>query len=462
MTPVETAIHSVSRVFGSFHPLSMPRLARGHYRREIVAWAGLALGMGAVEGAVGGVIAKNIFENTVSPAMLNFTVAILTGAPAFVNISSFIWTGLSLGRHKIRFLVGLQIAAMAFVALVAFAPLNSLGLLMLTVGLTGARMCWSGVVILRSTVWRANYPRYARAKMAGKIATVQILLMALTGLCIGFAIKDYPTSFRFIYPFVAVIGMAGAWVYLGMRMRGHRALLVAESNRDKGSLKSVNPLALLEILRNDRRYRRFQYCMFMFGLGNLMVTAPLVIMLKDRFTMNPLESVLIATTLPLLLMPVSIPVWSKLLDRVHIIEFRAIHSWSFVASIITMLLACVLDIPALLWVGAVLQGIAYGGGVLAWNLGHHDFAPVEKASQYMGVHVTLTGIRGLVALVVPVGVYELLEHLRPGSGGWVFAMCLFFCLCGTIGFILMRRSLAGPGHDSRFSDGPPVQPPVAG
>ena len=202
--------------------------------------------------------------------------------------------------------------------------------------------------------------------------------------------------------------------------------------------------------------------MFMFGLGNLMVTAPLVILLKDQFAMTPLESVLIATTLPLLLMPVSIPVWSKLLDRVHIIEFRAIHSWSFVASIITMLLASVLDIPPLLWVGAVLQGIAYGGGVLAWNLGHHDFAPVEKASLYMAVHVTLTGIRGLVALVVPVGVYELLEHLRPGSGGWVFAMCLFFCLCGTIGFVLMRRSLAGPGHDSKFSDGPPIQPPVAG
>ena len=251
-------------------------------------------------------------------------------------------------------------------------------------------------------------------------------------------------------------------MYSGMRMRGHRALLVAESNRIVGSLKRVNPLSLLEVLRKDRRYRRFQYCMFMFGLGNLMVTAPLVILLKDQFAMTPLESVLIATTLPLLLMPVSIPVWSKLLDRVHIIEFRAIHSWSFVASIITMLFASVLDIPALLWVGAVLQGIAYGGGVLAWNLGHHDFAPVEKASLYMAVHVTLTGIRGLVALVVPVGVYELLEHLRPGSGGWVFAMCLFFCLCGTIGFVLMRRSLSGPGHDSTFSDGPPIQPPVAG
>ena len=58
----------------------MPRLARGHYRREILAWAGLALGIGVAEGGVVGVIAKNLFEETVSPAMLNFAVAVLVGS----------------------------------------------------------------------------------------------------------------------------------------------------------------------------------------------------------------------------------------------------------------------------------------------------------------------------------------------------------------------------------------------
>ena len=94
VSPVETAISTFSRFITSFHPLSMPRMARGHYRRELAAWACLALGAGAVEGGVTGAIAKNVFEGVVNETLLNYAVAVLTGAPAFANIASFLWAGL--------------------------------------------------------------------------------------------------------------------------------------------------------------------------------------------------------------------------------------------------------------------------------------------------------------------------------------------------------------------------------
>lgn len=438
----------------------MPRLARGHYRRELAAWACLALGAGAVEGGVTGVIAKYVFAETVDPILLNFAVAVLTSAPAFANIASFLWAGLSQGRDKIRFLVGLQVAAMMFVGLIALAPPSAWGLVVLVIGGVGARVVWSGIIILRSTVWRSNYPRHARAMMAGKIATVQTLLMAATALGIGLALKSNADSFRVIYPITAFLGLAGAWIYRGMRMRGHRALLTVEARNSSGVWSAITPVKIFEILRDDPLYRKYMICMFVFGTGNLMINAPLVIILKDQFAFDPFMSVMITSTIPFLVIPLSIPLWSKLLDRVHIIYFRSIHSWSFVASVGTIFLAAMLGWPELLWLGSVLRGIAFGGGILAWNLGHHDFAPVEKASQYMGVHVTLTGLRGLLALFIPVGVYELLESNSPGSGFWVFALCLALSVCGAIGFVFLRRSLRGPGHDSKFIDGPPVQPPA--
>ena len=201
--------------------------------------------------------------------------------------------------------------------------------------------------------------------------------------------------------------------------------------------------------------------MFVFGSGNLMVSAPLVIMLKDRFELDPTRAILIAAALPTLLMPVSIPIWSRLLDRVHIIAFRATHSWAFVASTAVLLVAAVTTRTELLWFGATLKGLAFGGGVLAWNLGHHDFAPVERASQYMGVHVTLTGIRGMLAPVIGVSVYEILEWLQPGAGAWTLGLCLGLTAAGAIWFVLMRRALSGPGGLAQFKDGPPVEPPAA-
>jgi len=434
-------------------------MMRPNYARELAAWCVLPLMLGTVEGGVVGVLAKTYFVGTVTPATLNMTVAILAGAPAFANIVSFLWAGASHGRDKIRMLATLQVLTATCGLLIAFAPRAPLGLLMVTLGTVGARMCWSGVVVLRSTVWRANYPRHTRAKLAGKLATVQALAMTVAGIGVGLAMMIDDNAFRVLYPVAALLGYFGAWIYRGLRMRGRRAILRAESKDDQGA--RISPLHLRRVLLADPRFRRYMTCMFVFGSGNLMVGAPLVIMLRDQFRLDPFVSVLIIASVSTLLMPMSIPIWSRLLDRVHIIRFRAIHSWTFVASTGTFFAGAVTGQVWMLWLGAVFKGLAYGGGVLAWNLGHHDFAPAERASQYMGVHVTLTGIRGLLAPVIGVCLYEILKWAHPGAGPWTLAACLALTVVGAVWFVLMQRTLSGSGCDSEFEDGPPVQPPAA-
>jgi hypothetical protein len=173
VSPLQLAIDSVGRVVASFRPKNQPLMLRGNYARELTAWCFLPLMLGAVEGGVTGVLAKSFFGGAVDGYRLNLAVAVLAGAPAFANIVSFLWAALSHGRHKIRMLAGLQAAAAVCVLLIAIIPRNELGLWILMIGAVGTRMCWSGVVTLRSTVWRANYPRHARARFAGKLATVQ-------------------------------------------------------------------------------------------------------------------------------------------------------------------------------------------------------------------------------------------------------------------------------------------------
>lgn len=447
---VHLALDSVGRAVASFHPVAFPRLSRASYRRELAAWSFLSLMLGVVEGGVAGVLAKHIFTGSVAPSILNLAVAILSGAPALANVMSFLWAALSHGRHKIRFLVTLQVLAACCVLLLAVAPRDALGLVMLVGGVLGTRMCWSGVVTLRTTVWRANYPRTARASLAGKLATAQAIVMIGASLAIGAAVKVHEDAFRLVYPVAAAVGLIGAWTYSGMRMRGHRALRQAERRGEASARSLVSPQQFRRLLLTDAPFRRYMSWMFVFGVGNQMVIAPLVVMLKDRLHLDPLLSVLIAATIPLVLMPLSIPFWSPLLDRVHIVRFRAIHSWAFVGSITAILLGMLTMQLWLLFLGAVLKGVAFGGGVLGWNLGHHDFAPVEKASQYMGVHVTLTGVRGLVAPLIAISLYEVLEHVAPGAGPWVFAACLALSLTGALGFTVMARSMGS--HGERVED----------
>ena len=97
--------------------------------------------------------------------------------------------------------------------------------------------------------------------------------------------------------------------------------------------------------------------------------------------------------------------------------------------------------PSLLWLGALLLAFAYAGSNLGWNLGHNDFAAVGRAQHYMGVHVTLTGVRGAIGPPAGILIYQWLESLRPGLGIYSLVLPLIFVGVGAAGFSHMRRQM---------------------
>jgi len=180
--------------------------------------------------------------------------------------------------------------------------------------------------------------------------------------------------------------------------------------------------------------------MFVFGFGNLMYMAPLAIVLSDQFHVSYGEGIMITTTIPLVVMPIAIPLWAKLLDRTHIIHFRAIHGWTFVAGTLAMWLAVYLPAFWLFYLSSFLIGIGFAGGILAWNLGHQHFAPAHKDGQYMAVHVTLNGLRGVIAPIVALWIFEWTRR-RELDTSIVFAICVAVNSIGVLGFMSMSRSL---------------------
>jgi len=179
----------------------------------------------------------------------------------------------------------------------------------------------------------------------------------------------------------------------------------------------------------------------LYGSGNLMMNAQLVVLFTDRLHLASLTQILLLTVVPLMLTPVFLPLWARLFDRGHIIEYRSRQCWALVGAIAILTLAVMLRVPALLWPGAVLVGVSYAGANLGWNLGHNDFASLGRTQHYMGVHVTLTGVRGLIAPPVGMACYELLEWQRAGWGAAAMLLPLGLVTIGAIGFLRMRRDV---------------------
>lgn len=446
---VRGGIRGMRGAIASFHPRALPPMLRASYSRELLAWWFLPMMLGAIEGGAMGNIVRRAFDDApgVTAESLNFAVAAVVAAPALANITSFIWATLAWGHDKIRFIVGLQLATAICVCIVGMGGDDLFGLYLLVTGVIASRIAWTGVITLRTTVWANNYPRADRTKIAGRLATVQAIVFAVVGVGMGQAMDWNEASFHVLFPLSAMLGLVGVWIYSKVRLRGQRRLARAERAGSVDHRLSMNPLSVFRVLANDARYRTFMIFMFIFGLGNLMLTAPLAIVLHEKFHVGYATGILITTTIPAITMPLTIPVWSRLMAKSHVVRFRSIHAWSYVTASLFLLLAAISGSLWMMFAASLFTGLGNAGGVLAWNLGHQDFAPPGRDSQYMGVHVTLTGIRGLMAPFIAVGIYQWLDRGvegntgGPGGGVWVFAVCLALNVIGALGFAVMARTM---------------------
>lgn len=432
----------------------MPPSARLAFTNEIVTTLFFAVALAAVEGGVASAYAKNTFAGVASERTLNFVVAIIGSAPEFANILSFVWLSAAHGRPKVPVVNALQLAVVLSVAALALPSVSMGGLAATAALMLTARVCWSGIITIRPTMWRANYPREHRAWAVGRFSTVQTLTVAFTAIGIGLMLDESAASYVVLAPGCAAVGLVAVLVSRRLRVRRQRAMLRAEMDGPTVGRPWQGPAIVWRVLRKDRHFALFMGCMFTLGLGNLMLMPMMVIALKDQFGASYTRSILITTTIPYILMPMAIPVWTRLLDRAHVVRFRSIHSWVFALSTSLFAAGVALHRIEVLFAAALVHGIGFGGGTLAWNLGHVDFAPPSQTSQYMATHVTLNGIRGLLGPVLAVLLYEQARRMglseRVGATA-VLSLSAVLCVLGAVGFMWLRRVMGVAASAARRS-----------
>jgi MFS family permease len=415
-------------------------LALALYRREFVTWGLIGFTLGLVEGATAAVIVKRGFDGLAPTHAVNLAVAFVSGAPALSNVVSFLWANLAHGRARVRLLVGMFATFSVLVGCIGLAPRALGGLTVTVLSVIAARVVWAGILTIRSAVWMANYPRAVLARITGRMVVVTSLGIAAAAALAGFLLEARPGLARWLYALAAVVGLVAALSYRQMRVRREYALLGAEqAERRAGPVFSL--ATMREILREDPAYRRYLFWLAVYGAGNLMINAQLVIIFSDHLGLSSAKQIGVLSIVPLLCIPVFTPLWARLFDSGHVIAYRARQCWALVAAISLLGLAILLRQEMLLWTGALMLGAASAGANLGWNLGHSDFASLGRMQQYMGVNVTLTGVRGLLAPPAGVLLYEWIETAAPGQGPWALLLPLAMTLTGAYGFNRMKGSV---------------------
>lgn len=427
---------------------SVPWISRRAFALE--SWATLlfSFGLSFLEAGTISVFLKQVFAGTVEPSVHNYAVAVAGSAAEIANLVSFGWISSVHGRPRVQFINKLQMGMCACLAAVSLVPVTRPGLWITVSLVLLARLCWSGILTLRTSVWRANYPREVRSRVVGRFAIITQLTVAACGYLIGASIDLNRESFRVLAPALAAVACGGLLYYARIRVRDEQRHLAEERTQPHtGSL--MKPwhgfMSTIRILRGDARFAQFMAFMFVLGMGNLMVVPLLSMSLASQFDLGShaaKTSVIVTATLPNLLMPCSVPIWAALLDRSHVVHFRSWHGWTFVIAVGFLLAGYWMHSMPLVYVGSAFWGIGLGGGSIAWNLGHTDFAPLSLNSHYMATHVTLNGVRGVLAPYLSATLFNMLTKRGVDNpGAWVLGVSLFFTFTGCLGFVWLKHSM---------------------
>jgi len=402
------------------------------------SWTLIYVCLGIIEGGTAAVMVRSLFGEATHGMTVDFVLALVSAAPAWANLVSLAFARRAQGRPKVAFLQPLLTALALLVAALALVPAGGAGLAAFLALYCLARLLWAGIDTVRSVIWSVNYARPERASITGRIMVNGSIALAVVGLLLGWLLEQEGPWFRLAIVAAAVCGLAGARAFRRFSVHGEEDLLAAERARlEEGARFDL--AGVRHLLATDADFRHYMLAMSLFGAGFLTLTPLMVICLDDVLRAPELVQVAITTAVPVLTIPLAIRPWARFLDRHHVIVFRSVHSKVGVAGTALLVLGVLAHLPLLLWPGALLLGVSLAAGSLGWTLGHNDFAPRGEETRYMALHVTLTGIRGLLAPPVGIALYHALEAWRPGAGAWSLLLPLALVGAGSREFTAMRR-----------------------
>ncbi|HVP12440.1 MAG TPA: MFS transporter [Phycisphaerae bacterium] len=421
--------------------------------RHLFLWGLFA---GLVEGTVSAVVVSKTFGGT------DLLITIVQATPAFANLSSLLWGAMLVGRRKLPVFMALAAAAVAVAFSVAFTPNSGFGGWIFALQICLSRVFMSGVVTAQAGLWRANYPKTHRGRITASLQIVRTIMSLPVILGCGLLFDRDESAYRWFYPAIACIGAVGLLVFRLIHVRGEAKALAARAAGGTDSTADADLIApftlsalvspwqvfgrMREALRQDPRFARYCTAQMCIGTANLMIMPVNTIILTKVLNLTYTASNGLLDIIPRIAMILTLPLWARLFDRVGVLRFRVVNSGCWCGSLLFCGLGAYLAaaherspaagllgaaITAYI-VGRVVDGLAQSGGAIAWYIGHLHFAEDEKAELYMGIHVSLTGLRGLLAPFVGTLLYAF-------SGWSAFAVAFVISAVGMGIFAKLAR-----------------------
>ena len=293
-------------------------------------------------------------------------------------------------------------SALASVCLIIAAWIPSLEFYALMI--TISYICRSAAIPYLTSIYSDNYPHLKRAASFSKPLLLTVAISSLFGLAGSLLLEMNIIYFNWVFTVVGISALAKAWAISSMPSK-----VIEKTSHN-------HPFGNFEYVIKDREFGYVLFTWFIMGFANLWVL-PLRVDYVASSTYgieaSPLIVALIITIIPETIRFLFIPFWARLFDHMNFIVLRMILNVLFGTGIALFFISKNLLI---IGTGSALIGLAFAGGSIAWALWVTKYAPPEKVSAYMSVHVCLTGIRGTIGPMIG---YWTAAQVGATMTGWI-------------------------------------------
>jgi len=413
---------------------------REHLRSSI--WGGLSGGIVLLTDVI---LAKTL-------AAPGWQVTLLSTLGPAANLFSFYWLGQVHGRRKAGFflLAGL-LGRLPLIGLLLASSSGWLILLNFLYAVATALILTSANALLQT-----RYAEDRRAHYFGLATSAGALASILAAQACGLLLERWEHLFPWLFAAAGLAGLASAyhlyrmesgcgerrgagdWMGAGMKSVRRRLLPPRGTPAPPGLLSSLRLVGSL--LRENPEFARFERNFMIYGFAFLSLLPVLPLYVVNELKMNYHQLSTTKGVLAQLGVVVLSPLLSRALSRLQPLRFTGR---------VFLLLAFY---PLLLWVSTLPQdmarihcvylalffySMAMAGVNLSWTLGSMHFAGRQDASAFHGIHVALTGVRGLLAPTLGFVLY------RAAGSAAVFALSTGLFACAGILMLRQHRRLRG-------------------
>ena len=298
-----------------------------------------------------------------------------------------------------------------------------------------ATFAMAAIVPLMTQVFHENYPAATRGALFSRAFMVRIAFAVVFSQFGGWLLTGNIEQYRWLLAAFAISLVAVCYC------------LTRIPSDPLAATESSHPLRALRHVRDDRLFRQVLISWMLMGFGNL-ITLPL----RIEYLANPAHGVsmtngqiaFVTGVVPNLARLIVTPLCGMAFDRMNFFTMRAMLNLGFAVSILAFFTSNTM--PGLI-LGAIIFGISVAGGDVAWSLWVTKLAPSNRVADYMSIHASLTGVRGIIA---PLVAFHAIAHYSLVTVGW---FCVVLVLLGSamlLPEIFASRPLqpaAGPMED---------------